>query len=257
MATERPPSDVTERELAALADGSLSGEARASVERRVAASPRLRALLAEQRRATEAVRTISEAAPAALRMRVERPARLRPRPRWRPLAIAVPAAAGVAVATLVVALAGGGESAPSVASVAGLGTRVATSSPPPPSSAQPNVLALRSADVPYPNLQARYGWRATGERVDAVAGRHATTIFYSKGAQLISYTIVSGAPLRPPPHAGVRVQEGTRLIAFSAQGRTTVTWERRGHTCVLSGSGTPAATLADLAAWRGGGSIPF
>jgi hypothetical protein len=36
-----------------------------------------------------------------------------------------------------------------------------------------------------------------------------------------------------------------------------VTWMRRGQTCVLSGTATSQATLLHLAAWRGGGGIPY
>jgi hypothetical protein len=36
-----------------------------------------------------------------------------------------------------------------------------------------------------------------------------------------------------------------------------VTWVRDGHTCVLSGVGAEAATLLDLAAWKGKGAVRF
>ena len=36
-----------------------------------------------------------------------------------------------------------------------------------------------------------------------------------------------------------------------------VTWERGGHTCVLSAKGVPATELVALANWRGKGAIPF
>src|SRR5439155_13601181 len=70
-------------ELAALADGSLPQSRRAVVEARVAASPRLQALLAEQRRAVSAVRDRTEAAPLSLRTRVEGLRRPKPAPRRR------------------------------------------------------------------------------------------------------------------------------------------------------------------------------
>ena len=60
-------------ELAALADGSLAPERRASIEAQVAASAELADLLAEQQRAVELARsaTTEVEAPAALRARIE------------------------------------------------------------------------------------------------------------------------------------------------------------------------------------------
>jgi anti-sigma factor RsiW len=70
-------------ELAALADGSLAAERRAALETRVAASPELAELLAEQRRAVALARGAAEevAAPAALRAHVETRRRARRAPR--------------------------------------------------------------------------------------------------------------------------------------------------------------------------------
>ena len=88
-------------ELAALADGSLAPERRAAVEARVAASPELAALLAEQQRAVAYARSAAADvdAPDALRARVDALGRSRRRPATPGLAlIGVAAAAVVAVA---------------------------------------------------------------------------------------------------------------------------------------------------------------
>ena len=92
-------------ELAALADGSLPPERRAALEARVAASPELADLLAEQDRAVMLTRTASAEveAPAALRARIDAQRRARRMPASRRLA-AVGAAAAVAV-VLVIGLA--------------------------------------------------------------------------------------------------------------------------------------------------------
>ena len=75
-------------------------------------------------------------------------------------------------------------------------------------------------------------------------------MFYGRGDQQIAYTIMSG----PAVPAGVRLHEsvwdGVRIGSFLTQGRVVVTWQRNGHTCVLSGAGTPAALLARLASYK-------
>jgi anti-sigma factor RsiW len=73
MFSRQPHDRPSERDLAALADGSLApGARRARVERAVAASPELQALVRDQRRAIESVRSAAAATRAseALRARV-------------------------------------------------------------------------------------------------------------------------------------------------------------------------------------------
>ena len=99
-------------ELAALADGSLSGERRSQLEARVAASPDLSARLAEQEQALALTRTaVAEVeTPEALRRRIEAQRRPRTSRAPRRLAIASAAAAVAAVAVIgVVALESGGS----------------------------------------------------------------------------------------------------------------------------------------------------
>jgi hypothetical protein len=57
-------------ELAALADGSLTGWRRERLEGRVAASPELRAALERQRRAVESIRALDLRATPELRARI-------------------------------------------------------------------------------------------------------------------------------------------------------------------------------------------
>ena len=66
-ADEKRRRDREVAEIAALADGSLPAARRAALERRVAASPRLQALLREQQAALAAVRARDERAPQRLR----------------------------------------------------------------------------------------------------------------------------------------------------------------------------------------------
>ncbi len=106
-------NEPREEELAALADGSLTPERRATLEQQVVASSELADRLAEQRRAVALTRsTAAEVeAPASLRARLD--ARRRPKrvsARQRPILIGVAGAAVVAVAIGVVVLRPGGTS---------------------------------------------------------------------------------------------------------------------------------------------------
>ena len=78
-------------------------------------------------------------------------------------------------------------------------------------------------------------------------GRNAATVYYRHGEE-IAYTIV-GAPTLEAPVARVSVVNGTLLRTVRMDGRLVVTWQRDGHTCVLSGVGVPASTLQRLAAY--------
>jgi anti-sigma factor RsiW len=247
-----------EEELAALADGSLAPERHAEVEAMIRRSPELMERLVEQRNAVELLRSAADVeAPAALRARVQpspsRPARARERRRSVWIGAA---AAGVAVVALgvVLALPSNVPGGPSVADAAVLATRPATAGP--PAAASPTLLARSVDDVPFPNWAKKFGWEPAGARVDRVGGRDTTTVFYEKAGKRLAYTIVGGDALRNPKHATVAHREGVELRFLTVDGRRVVTWQRDGHTCVLSG-GVPRATLAKLAAWNGKGTVPF
>jgi Anti-sigma-K factor rskA, C-terminal len=90
-------------ELAALADGSLAPERRATLEAQVAGSPELADLLAEQQRAVALVRTASAEveAPAGLRAGIEAQRRVRREPTRRSYALIGAAAAAAALAVVI------------------------------------------------------------------------------------------------------------------------------------------------------------
>src|SRR4051812_48818945 len=122
MTTLRHPDRPSERDLAALADGSLVGRRRAHVERAVAASPALRAELDAQRSSLAATRVLNaEHAPAALRARVAlaRP----PRRRAHRLRTSAIAAAAVVMAVAALTFAGRPTGPPSATDVAELAAR--------------------------------------------------------------------------------------------------------------------------------------
>jgi hypothetical protein len=259
----------TERDLAALADGSLPAARRVQVERAVAASPQLQAIVAAQRRALAAIdQAASEQAPAALRARLEllrgpSESRARAKPRLRVpsfgLARVIPAGAVVAaavVAALVITL-GGGVSTPTVAQASVLATRPAVAPAPGHKSHSPTLVGLTASGLPYPYWDDRFGFDAVGVRHDRLNGRPATTVFYRSGNQRVAYTIVSGSALPFGARAHGTTQNGIAVWTLKARGMRVATWLRRGHSCVLVSKNVPFSVMVSLASWRADGQIPY
>jgi hypothetical protein len=257
---ERPPTEKELREIAALADGSLPAERRAALEERIAASPRLQALLADQQCAVAAIRAHEEPAPPALRTAVadaiERGRRGSRTRRFRLAAGAVVVAAAAVLAVLF-ALPGSESGAPQIADAAKLSTFPPQRPAPGAYPRHPGLLDLEVEEVPYPDWHERFGWRAVGSRADKIDGRNAVTLFYARGGSRIGYTILAGTPVRTPEDARRTVRSSTVLASFTVNGRTVVTWQRKHHTCVLSGAGVSRAELLKLGAWKSGGAIPY
>jgi hypothetical protein len=247
----------TPRDLAALADGSISAGRRERVERQLAASPELQADIAAQLRAIAAVRhAAGERAPHALRERVTRvPAR-----RWQPPrgvlragALATVAAATVALVA-VLALGTGTPGSPTVADAA-----VFAGAPPELSVVQPDrssktLPGPRADGLAYPNWEPGYGYRAVGERTDRRGGHVFVTVFYMGPAGRVAYTIASGSALGYGSPARTVNANRARLTTLSAHGRLAVTWLRAGHTCVLVGSPSELKDLLALASSKGAGA---
>ena len=102
----------TERELAALADGSLAPERRAEAEERVGGSHELKDALAEQRGTVALLTAVDVRAPASLHGRVEQmltPAARRKRVLWRPRAVLAATAAAIAIVAVAIGLSQGGS----------------------------------------------------------------------------------------------------------------------------------------------------
>src|SRR5690349_22737816 len=235
-------------ELAALADGSLSPERRAAVEARVAASPALQALLEEQHQTVAAIRGIDEPAPERLRMAIATA-----RPRTRRLRPAFALGAAGAASLVVLALPGSESPPPPLGAVLTMGGRPATSSRPVPSGPvgkheEPMLRGVSVEGVRFPDWKAEYGWRVRGSRVDRFGKRVARTVFYAKRGHRVAYTIVSGGPMSIPSSSRPVMWDGELRRVFSAGGRGAVTWERRGHMCVVSGHGLRRRTLVKLTA---------
>jgi len=213
-------------------------------------------------RASPWKRCAARPAPARLRADVDRRREARAGRRGRPRvtlrqSVAGVAAAAAVVLALILVLPSGFSGAPSVADAAALAEKPPTQPAPGGVPGAPALLRTEVDDVPFPNYAAKFGWRPAGAREDDPSGREATTVHYQKGARTIQYTIVSGDALDPPSDARTTTRAGVEYRSFRHDGRTVVTWERDGHTCVLSAKAVRPAELLALADWRGKGSIPF
>lgn len=250
MIRSRNRKDPSERDLVALADGSLSAARRARVERAVAASPELKAQISDQRRVLAALRSVgSEPIPGALRARLELSRRPDPAPRrwYRAAATGVTGAvaAGALASAVVLGLGGGVSGAPTVAAAATLGLKV------PVSATGSTLPGVRAAGIAFPDWSYRFALSGAGVRHDSLSGRPATTVFYAGGGQRIAYTIVSGSPIPAGASTTTSTWAGIQLRSFSSGNRAVVTWLRDGHTCVLSGPRPLLKQMLRLAAWRG------
>ena len=220
----------------------------------------LAARLDAQERAREVLAATAVPAPDGLRARV---AALRPpAPTSAPvperrhgpslLVGSIALVALVIALVLVVAFLPGGALAPTVAEAAELAARPAVDPAPAPRADAPALLDAEVDGVAFPAWAAGFGWEATGARSDELDEREATTVFYENDGRRLAYTIVSGAPLAVRG-GGTESIAGTDFTAIE----DGVTWERDGHTCVLTGEGVPDARLLELAGWRGDGAVVF
>jgi anti-sigma factor RsiW len=247
-------------DLAAYADGTLPADRRGPVEARIAASPELQELLDRQRKAVAATReAASEPVPASLRDAVRDRVRggdtSRRRPRLVPglaLGGAIAAAAAV-VLTLVLA---GGPSGPTVADAARLASQPPTGSAPARLDDSKAKLKARVDDVVFPDFSRMYGWHPVGVRQEQVEGRDAKVVYYERKGDRIGYVITSGSALPQPSGAKTVKRWGVPFDKLTVDGKATVTWERLGHTCVLTGAASPSE-LVKLASWRGGGTLSY
>ena len=247
-----PFDRLSEQEITdacAFADGTLPEARRAEVERRVQASLELTALVVRQRSAlTATARLASEPVPDSLRIAVDRlqPKARRPRLSWALSAAAVAAAVLVVFVVLSVSAGPGG---PTVAAAADFALQAGDGSGSRRRCRHEQTGRGRGRRF-VPDYAAAYGWQASGVRTGEVDGRPATVVFYQKDGQTVGYAIVDGAALARPGGAASTTRAGVEYLTLTQNGRRVVTWENRGHTCVLVGS-APASELVTLASWSG------
>jgi anti-sigma factor RsiW len=244
-------------ELSALADGTLDPARRAEVQARISASPELSALYQHERRAVQILHEAgaSDRAPARLRARIdaERPSNAVRARRRLAYGGGLAGALAAAVLAVVLLLPGGTPLAPSLSQAAAVALYGPTAPPPIPDPSAPGVkLHVSIEEVYFPNWQHQFGWTAVGQRTDTIDGRHATTVYYTWHGQTLAYTIV-GAPALHTPAASTRWLNGTLLHTLILDHRLVVTWQRDGHTCILSATHVPTSVLQMLAAWKAPG----
>lgn len=253
-------TDQEMAELTAYADGTLPADRRGPLEARIAASPELRELLDRQRKAVAATRDAAgEPVPASLqeavRERVGGRRTSRPRRRLVP-GLALGGAAAAVLAVVLTLVLTGGPAGPTVADAARLASQPPTGPAPSRVDGSKAKLDARVENVVFPDFGPTYGWHAVGVRHDQVEGRDAKVVYYEKGGERIGYVITAGSAL-PQPSGGKTVKRwGVPFDKLSVGGRPAVTWERLGHTCVLTGASSPKE-LVKLASWRGGGTLQY
>jgi hypothetical protein len=236
--------DSLDAELVLLVDGGLDRERAAELEAR----PELAGRIALMRAGRDQLRTAAASveAPFELRRRIDALAARPPRARrrWRPLA-ALAGLAAAAVLALVLVTGGGAPTVRDVLDSAGRAPAAAISPTGGP------LLPVAVEHVRFPDYEKKFGWRAIGRREDEIDGRDVTTVFYRRGPERVSYSIVAGEALPEPAGRDIEA-EGTRLRRIGAG---AVTWRRLGHTCVMTGPNL--RTVAELAGWKAKGKVAF
>jgi hypothetical protein len=274
---ENPEQDLdaaSMADLTALADGSLGPARKQEVLDRAEGSPELGATLDEQRRAIGLLAQAADVrAPEELRARIEelvdRRSRRRSLARPRGVASSPHASrgrrrlAGASVAALAVAaalaigLVAGGSAGPTLGEYVALGSKPAIGGPPQKARGGASQLAVRVDGVPFPYLEDRFGWSASGVRSDTIAGHAVTTVFYGDHGSHVSYSIVAGTPpslsgLASGARGGRAVwRGGVRYWVQRVGDTTTVVWTRNGHRCIVSAHGLSSSQLLMLASWTG------
>jgi anti-sigma factor RsiW len=249
--------DRLEADLVLLVDGRLDPDRAVALEARPELTERIELVRAGRDRLRAAAASVE--APFELRRQIDALAahprgRRRfealgeQRRRWRPLAALAGVGAAAAVA-LVLVTAGG---APSVGDVLDSAGRAPTAAISPGGGP---LLPVDVEGVRFPNYEEKFGWRAVGRRTDDIDGRAVTTVFYERGRERVSYSIVAGEALSEPDGEDLEA-EGTRLRRIGDG--NAVTWRRQGHTCVMDGSSAVGlGIVAELAGWKAKGEVPF
>ena len=254
------PSEQDLQDLAALADGSLAEARRAEVEARVRASPELAQELDRQRRALDLVIAAQRqvGAPAAVREHVAaEQTRRRPLFSFGRVGLAAGGVAIAAVALVVVLLVVPGSVSGDQVIAQAAAAHAKPVERPAPQERSPTLLDFQRFGVTFPAWRTTFRWDAVGERADRSEGRDIATVLFRKGEDAVGYSVISGDRFDPPKGARSVEHEGSMVWVSTQGARTIVMFNRQGRTCVVSAVGVPEATLVELAAWKGKGTVPF
>ncbi len=206
----RDSPDIQAR-LAALADGTLAPGEQEQLLAQIDSSSELGEDAEAQRHAVAVMSSLESVhAPAELHRSVQvlvagasHSRHRRPRRRLALRLLAPGALAAAAMAALLIALTSGGSGAPTLLKAADVALAPATLPAPAQSVSRQSELTRSVEGTAYPYWQDSFGWRATGARVDRVAGRMVTTVFYAPqesahtGAGRIGYAIGGRSPAAP------------------------------------------------------------
>lgn len=158
------------------------------------------------------------------------------------------ASAAAVAAALVIGL-GGTTAAPALAQVVAIAGRAPTGSAPAPDTKLPgSLLSAQVGGLHFPDWAEYNGWRASGQRTDTISGRRIVTVYYTRGATRLVYSIVASPAL---------VWTGRDVYKIYRSGaRVTVVWTDAGHTCVLTAAGVKPELLWRLAETTAEGTTP-
>lgn len=171
------------------------------------------------------------------------------------LLVGAPAVAVAVIAVLVVVVTGSGSSPLTVDQAVALTLKPPTMAAPVENPRDGSQLMVAVDGIPFPYWEDRFGWRATGERVDRVGGREVTTVYYANGRdRWLGYAIVGGTPAPAVAKGRLVARAGTSYWLWSSRGASVVTWLRDGRLCVVTGHGVSNHTLLALAGWRAMGA---
>lgn len=162
------------------------------------------------------------------------------------------AATGLAAvaAALALALSGSGDGL-SLAETSSVTLRPATLAAPRESHSDRGQLTAAVDGIRFPYWGDRFGWRATGSRVDHIGGHAVKTVLYTDGkGRTVGYAIVADTPAPSVGGSGeVKWRSGTAYRLSHVGGVNVVTWKRDGHLCIVAGRGVDGAKLLTLASW--------
>lgn len=210
----------------------------------------------------ELVRALDARAPAALHERLELLAHERSsaargarRRAWlaRPLPLGSAAAALAALAVVLVLVLGSGSGARGPSPLLRAAVDVSSSSPagapaPAQSASRPGQLDAAVDGIHFPYWRDELGWSASAIRSATLAGRPATTVYYTAaGGRRVGYTILGGAPLGGLSDGSRVWRDGALFHIIEIGGVRAVAWLQHGHLCVIAGAGARDDTLLRLA----------